>query len=78
MTDFKHKENSGSIFRNDKKVKETQPDYSGTINVAGKEVQISLWIKEGKKGKYFSAAIKEPYKKDSGKTFVEQKDDLPF
>ena len=83
MTDFKHKENSGSIFRNDKKVKETQPDYSGTINVQGKEWQISLWIKEGKKGKYFSAAIKEPYKKDSEKpsvTVSEKPDnnDLPF
>ena len=77
MTDFKHKDNSGSIFKNDKKEKETQPDYSGTINVQGKEWQISLWIKEGKKGKYFSAAIKEPYKKEE-KTFVEQKDDLPF
>ena len=76
MTEFKHKENSGSIFKNDKKVKETQPDYSGTINVAGKEVQISLWIKEGKKGKYFSAAIKErPSVTVSEKP---DNDDLPF
>ena len=72
MTDFKHKENSGAIFKNDKKTEDKHPDYTGTINVDGKEKQISLWIKEGKKGKFFSASIREPYVKDN------QKEDLTF
>ena len=58
------KVNSGSIFKNDRKTTENQPDYRGKINVDGKEWEISLWVKEGQKaGKYFSAAIKEPWVK---------------
>ena len=62
------KVNSGTIFKNDKKAAENQPDYRGKINVDGKEWEISLWVKEGQKaGKYFSAAIKEPWvKPDEG------------
>jgi len=58
--------NSGAIFKNSKKTTEKQPDYQGTVNVNGKEMQISLWIKESKKGtKYFSAAFQEPFKRDN-------------
>lgn len=58
------KVNSGAIFKNDKKTADNQPDYRGKINVDGKEWEISLWVKEGQKaGKYFSAAIKEPWVK---------------
>ena len=58
--------NSGAIFKNSKKTNEKQPDYQGTVNVNGKEMQISLWFKESQKGtKYFSAAFQEPFKKDS-------------
>ena len=58
--------NSGAIFKNSKKTNEKQPDYQGTVNVNGKEMQISLWFKESQKGtKYFSAAFQEPFKKDT-------------
>ena len=58
------KQNSGAIFKNDKKTAENQPNYRGKINVDGKEWEISLWVKEAQSGnKYFSAAIKEPWVK---------------
>jgi len=58
--------NSGAIFKNAKKTNEKQPDYQGTVNVNGKEMQISMWLKESQKGvKYFSVSFQEPYKKDS-------------
>jgi hypothetical protein len=47
--------NTAVIFKNNKKENEKHPDYRGTINVDGKELEISLWIKEGKAGKFFSA-----------------------
>ena len=86
----KNKNNSGAIFKNNK-TKDTQPDYKGTVNVNGKEMEISLWFKESQKGtKYFSAAFQEPFKKenqvmtkpnsyDTHQEFrIDSHDDLPF
>lgn len=56
--------NAGTIYKNKYKTPENkQPEYRGTIVVDGVEKQISLWVKEGKNGKFFSATISEPYKK---------------
>ena len=56
--------NSGAIFKNDKKAKDTHPDYRGKVNVEGKELEISLWLKESKTGvKYFSASFQQPWVK---------------
>jgi hypothetical protein len=82
MANFERKPNTGAIFKNDKK-QGSQPDYRGTIDVDGKEKEISLWVKEGKKGKFFSVSIGEPYKK---KEYINERietgdvggSDLPF
>ena len=55
--------NTAVIFKNNKKENEKHPDYRGTINVDGKELEISLWVKEGKAGKFFSGKIQEPFKR---------------
>jgi uncharacterized protein (DUF736 family) len=58
--------NSGAIFKNSKKTNEKQPDYKGTVNVNGKDMEISLWLKESQKGtKYFSASFQEPFIKNN-------------
>lgn len=76
------KTNTGAIFKNDKKTKETQPDYRGKVNVNGKEMEIALWFKESSKGtKYFSCSFSEPYVNEIPKqvhTQIIEKDDLPF
>jgi hypothetical protein len=51
------KEGSGSLFKNDRKTTETHPDYTGSIMVNGREHYLSAWVKEGKKGKFFSVSI---------------------
>jgi uncharacterized protein (DUF736 family) len=61
--DFRHKENSGTLFKNDRKTTDKQPDYKGTGNYQGKEVEISGWIKEGAKGKFISLSFQEPWSK---------------
>ena len=70
--------NTGAIFKNDKKA-DNHPDYKGKINVIGEEFEIALWVKDGKSGKFFSAKISEPYKKDVFSEGLGQpKTDLPF
>lgn len=56
-TPYTPKEGSGSLFKNDRKTSETHPDYTGSIMVNGKEHWLSAWVKEGKKGKFFSVSI---------------------
>tara|TARA_X000001388_G_scaffold25996_1_gene18238 strand:+ start:2922 stop:3125 length:204 start_codon:yes stop_codon:yes gene_type:complete len=52
--------NSGALFKNANKEKETQPDMSGEVNVEGKEFRIAAWSNESKKGvKYLSLKISE-------------------
>lgn len=69
--------NTGAIFKNDKKA-DNQPDYKGKINVKGEEFEIALWVKDGKSGKFFSAKISEPFKKDVFGGLDNPKTDLPF
>ena len=49
--------NRGVLFKNDRKEKDSHPDYKGSINVDGQEFWVSAWIKAGKKGKFFSMSI---------------------
>ena len=77
---YEMKDNSGSIFKNDKKENEIHPDYRGKMMVDGKEKSVSLWVRESKSGvKYFSMSIQEPYKKGGQQaSTTSEGDGLPF
>jgi uncharacterized protein (DUF736 family) len=52
-------EKRGSLFRNDRKDKDSQPDYNGTCQIEGVEYYMNAWVKESKAGKkYFSFSFK--------------------
>lgn len=56
---FEIKDMSGTLFQNDKKEKDTQPDMTGTAKIDGMEYWISSWKKESKNGQeFFSLAFK--------------------
>lgn len=42
MTDYDNT-NRGSIWKNDKKEKDTHPDFTGSLNVGGVEYWVSAW-----------------------------------
>jgi len=42
------KDNSGVLFTNNKREKETHPHYNGKATINGTEYYVSSWVKEGK------------------------------
>lgn len=50
---FEQKNNNGALFKNDRKDKETQPDYTGSIRLNGADFQLAAWLKTAKSGKKF-------------------------
>jgi uncharacterized protein (DUF736 family) len=53
MSNFTHKEGAGSLFKNEKKTAENQPDYKGNFMLNGKIIEVAGWVKESKSGKKF-------------------------
>ena len=75
---YEHKENKGALFTNEKKDKDTHPDYTGQINVAGTLYNISAWDNKSKSGKkYFGLSVSIPKPKEEKKETSSQ-DELPF
>ena len=56
---FEQKDNSGSIWVNDRKEKDTHPDRSGSATIDGRQYWVSGWLRQTKDGKpYLSLAFK--------------------
>lgn len=51
------RDNSGVLFRSDRKDNDRAPDYKGSIMVNGTDYWLSAWIKEGKSGKFMGLAV---------------------
>lgn len=76
--------NRGTLFKNDKGDNPNRPDYTGKINIAGKEYRLASWVKTGQSGKNFlslTATEIEQAEKPAepvAETVAEIADDLPF
>lgn len=46
------KENSGVLFKNDRREKETHPQLKGSINVEGRDYWLSAWTKKNDDGSF--------------------------
>tara|TARA_S200002703_G_scaffold159371_1_gene172616 strand:+ start:4611 stop:4865 length:255 start_codon:yes stop_codon:yes gene_type:complete len=84
MADYEHKAGNGSIFKNQYKENENQPDYRGSIKLQdGSDKELAAWVKQDKNGNSFlSLSISDPYKKEAETPVSTQSnakvDDLPF
>lgn len=55
---YEQRDNSGTMFVNDRKEKDTHPDRTGTAMIDGVMYYVSGWIKQGNKGPFLSLAFK--------------------
>lgn len=52
------KPGTGNLFKNDKKAKDTHPDYKGSLTLPdGSTMQLGGWIVQGANGKYLSLRV---------------------
>ena len=54
---FEQKNNSGALFKNERREKDSQPNATGTSTIDGVKYRISAWTKEGQKGKWQSLSF---------------------
>ena len=57
---YEQRDNSGSLFKNDRKEKENHPDYKGACMVGGVEMWMSAWLKTGANGTKFMSFSFQP------------------
>jgi hypothetical protein len=56
---FEQKDNSGVLFKNDRKEGEHDPDFNGSITVSGVEYRLNAWVRTSKAGrKYLGLSVK--------------------
>jgi len=90
MSPFKHKEGNGSLWDNENKENESQPDMRGKVTLPdSEEKSLAGWWNESSTGKrYLSVSISDlPVKADEDESEgkdkaepqkLEEADDLPF
>lgn len=85
MSKFEQRDNSGTLFRNDRKEQPNHADYQGECMIDGNLYYMNAWLKEGKNGKFFSFSFrpKAPQGKaqapaKSSKPRLDDDSEIPF
>lgn len=78
---YEAKDMNGSIFVNDKKTKDNQPDRRGSCKIDGVEYWISGWLKDTNGKKWMSLSFTKKEEQQSSQTKSEpttSDDEIPF
>ena len=90
MSEYQQKDNSGALFKNDKKETDSHPDYKGSAMIDGSDYWVSGWINVSNAGtKYmkFSYSPKEQVHNNGVQqvkaavqdmSIAQLEDDIPF
>lgn len=71
--------NSGALFRDNDKKNPKGPDYTGKLNVGGKDYRLAGWLRDGQNGKFLSLKIEEPMQRKNSPAPAEETDsEIPF
>ena len=80
---FEQRDNSGAIFKNEKKTEDNHPNMTGSAMIGGVLYWISAWTKESAKGRFQSLSFKQQDEKPAEKKkvsadFSDMSDDIPY
>ena len=81
---MQQRDDSGILFKNDRKDSEKKPDWRGEALVDGIEYWMAMWVKPGKNGKFLSVSFTakdQNYSKPKQTQQTQQEsfdEDLPF
>jgi len=89
MSTYEQKDNSGAIFKNEKRESEKHPNLTGSLLVAGVDYWVSAWTNVSKNGKKYislsltpkeeqAAAAAPAAKSVSDMTLEDLDEDIPF
>lgn len=59
MSTYEQRDNSGSLFKNDRRDKDSQPNARGKAMIDGVMFEVSAWTKQGKNGPWQSLSFKK-------------------
>ena len=74
---YQHRDGTGALFRNDQKGNQRAPRYRGELMINGTPYELAAWIKEGKRGTFFSLSAQVKDKRDAG-SITARISDVPF
>ena len=89
---MEQRDNSGALFKNDRKQTDKHPDYRGDITIGGRKFFLSAWLKKTSKGSTFMSLAVKPVEDQRQDTMVDavksafpdvqhepvEQDDIPF
>lgn len=86
MAEREQRDNSGILFKNNRKESDKHPDYNGSAMIDGVEFWMNAWLKKGNKGTFmtFSFSPKNASGNKKSKTTTSRSsnndidDDAPF
>jgi len=78
MSNYEQKEGQGSLFKNDKKTNDKQPDYRGSLKWQNQTLNVAGWVKDAKNGAKCLSLKIEAIDTTKPQNNEPQNDGLPF